>query len=206
MEIPSLFMPLITLSASLIIAGAISVIIKILQKRAEKTNTKLDDIILHAIGRPLYILVIVAGIYFAIHQTPYLADLMNKSDQDYKYRHFILTIFVTWIAASLAKRIIKEYGYDIAAKTEEEMDDRIVALADMTVTYIIWFSGSCIMMPGIPSLTRFSGRFSFALRMKALRCHLTRWMSILRKIKSNRACHSGQFSFGIPFKISPKRI
>ena len=149
MEIPSLFMPLITLSASLIIAGAISVIIKILQKRAEKTNTKLDDIILHAIGRPLYILVIVAGIYFAIHQTPYLADLMNKSDQDYKYRHFILTIFVTWIAASLAKRIIKEYGYDIAAKTEGEMDDRIVALADMTVTYIIWFFGIMSALLGI---------------------------------------------------------
>ena len=82
MEIPSLFMPLITLSASLIIAAAISVIIKILQKRAEKTNTKLDDIILHAIGRPLYILVIVAGIYYAIHQTPFLADLINRYDQD----------------------------------------------------------------------------------------------------------------------------
>lgn len=149
MEIQSLFMPLITLSASLIIAGAISVIIKILQKRAEKTSTKLDDIILHAIGRPLYILVIVAGIYFAIHLTPYLADLMNKSDQDYMYRHFILTIFVTWIAASLAKRIIKEYGYDIAAKTEGEMDDRIVALADMTVTYIIWFFGIMSALLGI---------------------------------------------------------
>src|SRR5660397_116983 len=102
MEIPSLFMPLITLSASLIIAGAISVIIKILQKRAEKTNTKLDDIILHAIGRPLYILVIVAGIYFAIHQTPYLADIINTYDKDYKYRNFILTIFVTWAVASLS--------------------------------------------------------------------------------------------------------
>lgn len=134
-------MPLIILGASLIIAAAISVIIKILQKRAEKTNTKLDDIILHAIGRPLYILVIVAGIYYAIHQTPFLADLINRYDQAYMYRRFILTIFITWIAASLAKRIIKEYGYDIAAKTQGDMDDRLVALADMSATYIIWLFG-----------------------------------------------------------------
>src|SRR3989337_1576890 len=106
MEIPPLFMPLIILGASLIIAAAISVIIKILQKRAEKTNTKLDDIILHAIGRPLYILVIVAGIYYAVHQTPYLGELINKFDEGYRYRHFILTIFGTWIVATLAKRII----------------------------------------------------------------------------------------------------
>jgi len=37
------------------------------------------------------------------------------------------------------KKIIKEYGYDIAARTEGEADDRLVALADMSVTYIIWF-------------------------------------------------------------------
>lgn len=141
MEIPSLFMPLIILSASLIIAAAISVIIKVLQKRVEKTNTKLDDIILHSIGRPLYILVIVAGIYYAIHQTPYLAGLINTFDKDYIYRRFIITIFITWIAASLAKKIIKEYGYNISAKTEGGIDYRLVALADMSVTYIIWLFG-----------------------------------------------------------------
>jgi MscS family membrane protein len=149
MEIPPILNPLITLGISLIIAVAINVILRILLKKAEKTNTKIDDIILHAIGRPLYILVIVAGIYYAIHQTPYLADLINKYDLGYSYRHFILTIFVTWVVASLAKRIIKEYGYDIAAKTEGEMDDRLVALADMSVTYVIWLIGIMLALSGI---------------------------------------------------------
>lgn len=149
MEIPAVLIPLITLGVSLIIAVAISVIIKILQKKAEKTNTKIDDIILHTIGRPLYILVIVAGIYYAIHQTPFFADLINRYDMGYKYRVFIFTIFLTWIVASLAKRIIKEYGYDIAAKTKGEMDDRIVALADMSVTYIIWLFGLMLALSDI---------------------------------------------------------
>ena len=149
MEIPLFFMPLITLSVSLLIAGAISVIIKILQKRAQKTKTKLDDIILHSIGRPLYILVIVAGIYYAIHQAPYLNNVINKYDGGYIYRHFILTIFVTWIIASLAKKIIKEYGYDLAARTKGEMDSRLVVLADMSATYIIWIFGIMTALSGI---------------------------------------------------------
>lgn len=149
MEIQTLIKPLITLGISLIIALAINVILKILIKKAEKTNTKIDDIILHAIGKPLYILVIVAGIYYAIHQTSYLADIINRYDEGYKSRHFILTIFVTWIVATLAKRIIKEYGYDIAARTEGDMDYRLVALADMSVTYVIWFIGIITALSGL---------------------------------------------------------
>ena len=149
MEIPALLKPLITLGISLIIAVAINVTLKVLIKKAEETDTKLDDIILHAIGRPLYILVIVAGIYYAVHQTPFLADLINSYDQGYRYRRFILAVFITWIIASLAKRIIREYGYNIAARTEGEMDDRIVALADMSATYIIWLFGLMLALSGI---------------------------------------------------------
>jgi MscS family membrane protein len=149
MEIQTLIKPLITLGISLILALAINVVLKILLKKAEKTNTKIDDIILHAIGKPLYILVIVAGIYYAIHQTPYLADLINKYDDGYRYRHFIFIIFFTWIVATLAKRIIKEYGYDIAAKTKGDMDDRLVALADMSVMYIVWFIGIIFAMSSL---------------------------------------------------------
>ena len=149
MEIPPVLTPLITFVISLVIALAINLILRILIKKAEKTKTKLDDIILHAIGRPLYILVIVAGIYYAIHQTPILAEMINKYDEGYIYRRLILTIFVTWVIASLAKRMIKEYGYDLAARTEGEMDDRLVALADMSVTYIIWFIGIMLALSGV---------------------------------------------------------
>jgi small-conductance mechanosensitive channel len=144
MDIPPFLVPVITLAVSFIIANVINLILKILTKKAEKTGTKIDDIILHAIGRPLYILVIVAGIYYAIHQTPYLADLIDKFDEGYKYRHFILAIFGTWIVATLAKRFIREYGYELAARTDGHVDERLVALADMSATYIIWLLG--IMM------------------------------------------------------------
>lgn len=141
--------PFLIIGASLLLAAVINLILKILIKKAEKTGTKIDDIILLAIGRPLYILVIVAGIYYAIHETPYLGEIINNFDGDYRYRHFLLTLFGTWIAASFIKRIIREYGYEIASKTEGDLDDRLIRLADMSGTYIIWLIGFMIALSGI---------------------------------------------------------
>ena len=149
MEIQVYLRPLIILVISFVIAGLLNFILVKLQKRAEKTQTKLDDILLHALSRPLFILVIVIGLYYAIHETPYLGDAINKFDEGFKYRHFILTVFGTWVVASLAKRIIRDYGYEYAAKTEGEMDDRLVTFADMSATYVIWLIGIMIALSGI---------------------------------------------------------
>lgn len=48
------------------------------------------------------------------------------------------------MVATLAKRMVKEYGYEWASRTEDAMDDRLVALADISVMYIIWFIGIMI--------------------------------------------------------------
>jgi small-conductance mechanosensitive channel len=146
MEIQGFLLPLITLTLSFVIANVTNFILEKLRKKAEKTETKLDDIILNALGKPLYILILIAGIYYAIHQTPYLVDLMNQKDADYQYRKFILTIFGTWVVATLAKNVVKEYGYELASRTESVMDDRLVALADMSVMYIVWLIGIMIAL------------------------------------------------------------
>jgi len=149
MDIWPFLIPMLIITVSFVIARFIDLILKILMKKAEKTNTKLDDIILHSIGRPISILVIIAGFYLAIHQTPYLADMITQKDANYEYRHFILTIFGTWIVATLVKGIIREYGYAWASKTAGEMDDRLVALADMSAVYIIWLLGIMLALSGV---------------------------------------------------------
>ena len=70
--------PILIIGASLLLAAVINLILKILIKKAENTGTKIDDIILLAIGKPLYILVIVAGLYYAIHEIPYIGELINN--------------------------------------------------------------------------------------------------------------------------------
>ncbi|MCX9009843.1 MAG: mechanosensitive ion channel [Candidatus Methanoperedens sp.] len=146
MELQDILPPLIILILSFVTASAVNFMLERLSQRAAKTETKLDDIILHSLGRPLYMLILVAGIYYAVHQTPYLVDLINKNDANYQYRKFILTIFGTWMVATLAKKMVKEYGYEWASSTESAVDDRLVALADMSVMYIIWFIGIMIAL------------------------------------------------------------
>lgn len=141
--------PVLIFGASLLAAAVINLIIKILLKKAENTGTRIDDIILHAIGRPLYIMVIVAGIYYASHETPYLSEMIDKFDGDYRYRLFLLTILATWIAASFFKRVIREYGYELASRTEGNLDDRIITLADMSGSYLIWMIGIMIALSGV---------------------------------------------------------
>jgi small-conductance mechanosensitive channel len=79
MGLQPFLIPLIILAASFIAAKTINLILEILIKKTEKTDTKIDDIILHALGRPLYILIIAAGLYYAVLQSPYLADLIDKT-------------------------------------------------------------------------------------------------------------------------------
>ncbi|HLB70940.1 MAG: mechanosensitive ion channel [Candidatus Methanoperedens sp.] len=149
MELQSFLKPVLIIILSFITAGIVDLIIRKLKKRAEKTETKLDDILLHALSRPLYILIIVIGIYYAIHQTPFLVEQLNQKDAGYQYRKFIITIFITWVIASLAKRIIRDYGYGFAARTEGELDDRLVAFADMSATYVIWLIGIMVALSEI---------------------------------------------------------
>ena len=148
MELEIYSLPIIIIVFSFIIAIFLNFILEKLRKRAEKTDTKLDDILLHALSKPLFVLIIVIGLYYAIHLTPYLGDTINKFDEGNKYRHFILTIFGTWVVASLAKRIIKDYGYEYAGRTEGELDDRLMAFADMSATYFIWLIGIMIALSG----------------------------------------------------------
>ncbi|CAG0981027.1 MAG: mechanosensitive ion channel [Candidatus Methanoperedens sp.] len=149
MGLQPFLIPLIIIAASFIAARIINLILQIMIKKAEKTDTKLDDIILYALGRPLSILIIVAGLYYAVLQTPYLADLITQKDADYLYRKFILTIFGTWIIASFTKRIIREYGFMWAASIKGQIDERLVALADMSAVYVIWLIGIMIALSGI---------------------------------------------------------
>ncbi len=149
LEIPRFLIPIIILGISILIASILNLILKILIKKAEKTGTKIDDIILHALAKPLYVLIIVGGLYYAIHHTPYLVDLIDKYDAGFKYRRFILTIFGTWVVATLAKRFIREYGYEWAKRTPGGLDDRLIALADMSVMYIIWLIGIMIALSAV---------------------------------------------------------
>ncbi|HIH43976.1 MAG TPA: mechanosensitive ion channel [Candidatus Methanoperedenaceae archaeon] len=140
---------LVIVAASVLLAFIVRFLIGRLSAMAAGTESRLDDILLASIRRPLFLLIIAVGVYYAIHILPELQSLIELYDRDFLYRNFILIIFGTWILSVFADAIIKEYGYQMAKRTEGDFDDRLVALLDMSARYIIWVIGILVALGSI---------------------------------------------------------
>ncbi len=137
------------LAVFMIIAGAmvgviLFIIVGRLQKRAEATESKLDDIILAAIGMPLVVAVLVFSIFMALQVAVIPPDLEWIVES--KYFDAIYVILGAWIVSSFVYNLISIYGSRVAARTESDIDDRMIALALVIAKYLIWFVAFLIIL------------------------------------------------------------
>jgi MscS family membrane protein len=125
------------LIAGFVIAIGLFLAVGWLQRRADKTESKLDDIIIAALGTPAVIAVIVITIYLALQVAtlpPSLEWLVGS-----QYFTAVLIIIGAWITSSFAYNLISVYGSKIAGLTDTDLDDRMIALGLIVSKYIIWF-------------------------------------------------------------------
>ena len=118
---------------------------KYLEHFASKTESKLDDMIIEAIKRPVYLLTILIGVYFALNSIEF--QYMNDAVIFFKIFGISLT---TWVVYSLTDAIIKEYGYALAERTESDIDDVIIPVIDQ-------IAGILIIVLGILSILNLLG-------------------------------------------------
>ncbi len=99
----------------------------------KKTKTKIDDLILAKISRPTSLILLLAGIRFA------LVPLNLPESISYYIFHtlgtFVILIF-GYIAISIIKILIHEWGKKWAAKTASTSDDQLIGLLDR-FSYIV---------------------------------------------------------------------
>ena len=113
------------------------IIVGWLQKKAESTESKIDDILIAALGTPMVIAVLVISIYVALQVVtlpPGLEWIVES-----KYFNAVYVILGAWIVSSFAYDFISIYGSRIAGQTESDIDDRMIALGLIVAKYIIWF-------------------------------------------------------------------
>ncbi|MDY6930629.1 MAG: mechanosensitive ion channel, partial [Halobacteriota archaeon] len=118
---------------------------KYLEHFASKTESKLDDMIIEAIKRPVYLLTILIGVYFALNSIEF--QYMNDAVIFFKIFGISLT---TWVVYSLTDAIIKEYGYALAERTESDIDDVIIPVIDQ-------IAGILIIVLGVLSILNLLG-------------------------------------------------
>jgi small-conductance mechanosensitive channel len=131
---------LIYLATGIIAAILIHFVFRFLKKRAELTETKLDDLIVHSLSAPLVMLAFFIPFFLAIRTLiqvyPGYAWL---AESNLLVSGYILV--GTWTVATFVDDFLNIYGVELAKKTETDLDDRIIDILKKIAKYIIWFIG-----------------------------------------------------------------
>jgi MscS family membrane protein len=128
----------LTVAAGLVLAGVAHVVIRWLKKKAEATESPLDDIILAAIGTPLVVAIIAVSAYFAFSWFDLVPASLGWLITD-QILNAVFILIGAWILSIFSYRLIHSYGAMIAAKTETDLDDRLIPIFEIAARYLIWF-------------------------------------------------------------------
>jgi MscS family membrane protein len=137
--------PALVESILLIVIGIVAAVVlhylfAWLSKRAERTKTKMDDLLVHSLGTPLVMLAFFIPLFLALRQVISLYPQYQWL-ADSKILMSAYIIVGTWIIATFVDGILRIYGIALAEKTETEIDDRIIAILQKIAKYLIWFTG-----------------------------------------------------------------
>jgi len=141
-----------------------------LKKRAEQTETKMDDLIVYSLGSPLTILAFFIPAYFAIRHAIFVYPQYQWiADSEVLFAMYILV--GTWIIATFVDGFLQTYGLALAETTETELDDRIIEILQKIAKYLIWFTGLLYILTlykiNITPLIAGAGIFGIAIALAA---------------------------------------
>jgi MscS family membrane protein len=137
---PAIVDSLVYIGIGIIAAGIISVIFVWLKKRAAVTETKMDDLLVHSLGRPLVLLAFFIPFFLAVqHALTLYPQYQWITDTKILDSGYILV--GTWIIATFVDGFLRTYGIALAEKTDTDIDDRIVDILQKIAKWIIWFIG-----------------------------------------------------------------
>jgi MscS family membrane protein len=99
-----------------------------LMKKAEATETNLDDVVLYAIGKPVVLLGVIFGVAigrnaFSSLEEP-LASIVAVSVE------IPVIITLAWVGIRLTDGVVDEYLMVYAEETETKLDDQIIPIAN----------------------------------------------------------------------------
>jgi len=112
-----------------------------LKRFAARTATNLDDIIIETAEKPIYLIVLLIGVYFALYyiEFPWLGEF-------FMLLQIISVIIGTWVSIEFFRRLIEDYGHELTKKTETKIDDVIIPVAEKLGKIVIAVIGILIIL------------------------------------------------------------
>ncbi len=112
-----------------------------LQKRADLTESKLDDIVLYSLDKPLAIALIAGSVWISVTFIIDPAALLGDYAWLVSEKCFAAAaiLIAAWVVSSFVYNFINLYGRWMASQTETDLDDRIIRVLELAARYVIWF-------------------------------------------------------------------
>lgn len=98
-----------------------------LRSRASQTETKLDDVVLYALGKPVVLLGLIVGVAIgreALSPEPPLTSLVSVSVE------IPVIVTLAWFGIRLTDAIVDEYLMVYADQTKTKLDDQVIPIAN----------------------------------------------------------------------------
>ena len=133
------FIFLIILLSSIIIAKILHFILKnYLHKLTEKTKTDIDDIILKSIIKPLFILIIITGLYFALKSLSLVTSYFSLLDNIF----FVVAVLLTTLMAAriLGSLIIRGLKVQKKFESTPKLINRIISVVIYLIAFLMILS------------------------------------------------------------------
>ena len=111
-----------------------------------KTNTRLDDILINAIKKPMLFAIILIGFYVGLNKLT-----LNDSAQEWisKIYTALITINVTWFLSRIIGALLDEYILPLTKKTNSDLDDQLFPILKRCVTWAIWIIGLIVALNNV---------------------------------------------------------
>ena len=108
---------------------------KIVRIFTEKTETKLDDIIIDKIEEPIVAAIVIAGFWWGIS---YLHFTPKTRQQTEGFIYLVIILDVAWMIVRTIDGLIEEYIVPMVEESESNLDDAILPIARRGFKVIVW--------------------------------------------------------------------
>jgi small-conductance mechanosensitive channel len=140
-----LLFAIVTIIIGLALAGLARAIVRWLEKFAETSKMKWDNIIIAAVGTPVQVGIFAASVYIALKYFGIVPPQYSWIISD-RVLNSVYILLGTWITSSIIHNILVVYGHVFADRMGEGWDTRLIEFLERAARYIVWFAGLMLIL------------------------------------------------------------
>lgn len=115
----------------------------VIKRITAKTTTRIDDILVEMLEKPIIFGLTVFGLWYGVHQLHFPEQVDDWINKVY---FVVIALTVTWLMARVVDAVIREYLVPLTEKTESEADNHLILIVQKGLRIVIWTLGIIVAL------------------------------------------------------------